>query len=333
MSGPSMHNYSPKTIASSGVSRAGDVLKRNRATLIGLCAIIVWGLMFGFVRRTSVAYGEFLGPALIYSLAAVIAFVGYRPSPWRELPRRYLLISGGIFVVYESVLAASIGLAASSEQTLEISLVNYLWPSMLVLMGAFASKYGWLDDHRDPARYPRHGVIRRVVPGVLVSTFGVLLAVGGNNGLDPAVMAQDIASNPVPFALSLLGALLWSTYSTFTGKLACGKDATAYFLAGVAVVMWAIFFANGAQAPQTAYAPESLFWLFGAGASIGVGYIFWGYGLQHGDIKKMGIGSYAAPLISVIFSVAILGVAIAPIFWVGTVCVVAGSLIDWRLRR
>ncbi len=333
MSAPSMHNYSAENTFDRKAADAKDVIKQNRATLIGLSAIVIWGLMFGFVRRTSVAFGECLGPALVYSLAAIIAFVGYRPSPVRELPRLYVLVSGGLFIAYESVLALSIGLATSSEQTLELSLVNYLWPSLLVLMGAFATKYGWLDDDCASSKYPRHRVVRYVLPGVAVATFGVLLAVGGNNGLDAGVMAQDIASNPIPFALTFAGACMWSIYSTFTGRLAEGKDATAYFLAGVAVFMWAMFFANGAEVPATAFSPDSLFWLVGAAASIGAGYIFWGYGLQHGDIKKMGIGSYAAPLISVIFSVLILGVKLVPIFWVGTVCVVAGSLINWRLSR
>ena len=86
-------------------------------------------------------------------------------------------------------------------------------------------------------RSPRRGIIRRVLPGVLVATVGVVVAVGGNNGLDFAAMSGDIAANPAPFALCLVGTCIWAVYSSFVGHWSKGADATAYFLGGVAVVM------------------------------------------------------------------------------------------------
>ena len=115
----------------------GDSTKR--ATAIGLCAIVLWSMMFGFVRLTTQFFGPALGSALIYSCAAVFTYIGYRPTPLRRLPLKYVLFSGGLFVFYETAITVSIGLAASSEQTLELSLVNFLWPTMLVLLSAFDS--------------------------------------------------------------------------------------------------------------------------------------------------------------------------------------------------
>ena len=115
----------------------GDSVKR--ATAIGLCAVVLWSMMFGFVRLTTQSFGPALGSALIYSCAAVFTYIGYRPTPLRRLPLKYVLFSGGLFVFYETAITISIGLAASSEQTLELSLVNYLWPTMLVLLSAFDS--------------------------------------------------------------------------------------------------------------------------------------------------------------------------------------------------
>jgi drug/metabolite transporter (DMT)-like permease len=375
--------------------------KRRRATVIGLLATVSWAMMFGFMRQTSVAFGEYLGPALVYTIAAAVVFVVYRPSPVRRMPLIYVLAGGGMFIAYEAAVAVSVGLASTSQQTLEVSLVNYLWPSLLVLVGALVVKFRLIDrrpgasstsvraggeaaaptaektvvakaladgeaceglsasaegsvakavavEDVDAAsavgeaaeaapklarRSPRRGIIRRVLPGVLVATVGVVVAVGGNNGLDFAAMSGDIAANPAPFALCLVGACIWAVYSSFVGHWSKGADATAYFLGGVAVVMWTIFALRGAPAPAAAPALPAFLSLVGAAASIGIGYAFWGYGMNHGNFTLISIGSYAAPLLSVIASVIILGVRLTPIFWIGTVCVVAGSFINWRMRR
>ena len=374
--------------------------KRRRATVIGLLATVSWAMMFGFMRQTSVAFGEYLGPALVYTIAAAVVFVVYRPSPVRRMPLIYVLAGGGMFIAYEAAVAVSVGLASTSQQTLEVSLVNYLWPSLLVLVGALVVKFRLIDrrpgasstsvrpdggadastaektvvakaladgearegssasaegsvakavavenvdaasaaevtanEPRSARRPPRRGIIRRVLPGVLVATVGVVVAVGGNNGLDFAAMSGDIAANPAPFALCLVGACIWAVYSSFVGHWSKGADATAYFLGGVAVVMWTIFALRGAPVPAAAPALPAFLSLVGAAASIGVGYAFWGYGMNHGNFSLISIGSYAAPLLSVIASVIILGVRLTPIFWVGTICVVAGSFINWRMRR
>lgn len=292
---------------------------RTKATAIGLLAIVMWSMMFGFVRLSTQAFGPSLGSALVYSLAAVLTYIGYRPSPLRRLPRKFVLISGGLFVFYESAITLSVGLAASSEQTLEISLVNYLWPTLLVLLSAF--------DAGSKAS------LVRSLPGAALATAGVVLAVGGNNGLDWGAVATDVASNPVPFALTLSAAIAWAVYSVYSARLSEGCDATAYFMVGVAVVMWAIFALRGAPMPESGVVPLDFGALFGAAGCIAAGYACWGYGMLHGDMAAMSIGSYAAPLLSVIASTIILGVVLAAPFWLGTVAVVAGSLLNWRMRR
>ena len=292
---------------------------RNKATLVGLFAIVLWSMMFGFVRLTTQSFGPSLGSALIYSIAALFTYIGYRPTPARKLPLKFVLFSGGLFVFYESAITISIGLAASSEQTVELSLVNYLWPTMLVLLAAL--------DSGSRASFVRS------LPGAVVATVGVVLAVGGNNGLDWAAVAADIASNPLPFALTFAAAAAWSVYSVYSARFSEGCDGTAFFMGGVAVAMWVIFLLNGAPAPAQGVDVAALLSLAGAAGCIAAGYACWGHGMLKGDMEKMSIGSYAAPLFSVIASTLILGVSLTPLFWCGTIAVVAGSLINWRMRR
>lgn len=75
----------------------GDSAKR--ATAVGLCAVVLWSMMFGFVRLTTQSFGPALGSALIYSCAAVFTYIGYRPTPLRRLSLKYVLFSGGFIRV------------------------------------------------------------------------------------------------------------------------------------------------------------------------------------------------------------------------------------------
>lgn len=107
-----------------------------QATMIGLMAILLWSLMTGLVRVVADAFGATLGSALIYTCGAVLLLVFRRPAPLRKYPRTYLIVGGLLFVFYESSISLSIGLASSAASSVEVSLVNYLWPTMMVLLAA-----------------------------------------------------------------------------------------------------------------------------------------------------------------------------------------------------
>ena len=214
------------------VRRMGE---SDRATMVGFLALVFWSMMFGFVRLTSQGFGVLLGGALIYMLGAISLFIVLRPSRPSAYSLKYFLVSGGLFVLYEAAISASIGLAASSTQTVELSMVNYLWPSLTVLLNSTAMR---------GARG-----FARALPGAAVATVGVMLAIGGDAGLDAGVVAADISSNPLPFALTLAAALAWASYSVVTPRITNGKDATPYFMIGVAAVFWVVFATSGAPVP------------------------------------------------------------------------------------
>lgn len=282
-------------------------------------ALVFWSMMFGFVRLTSQSFGAVLGAALIYTLGAMSLFIVLRPARISAYPKKYLLVSGAMFVFYEAAISLSIGLAASSTQTVEISMVNYFWPTFTVLLAALV---------RGGAKG-----IALAVPGALVATVGVMLSIGGDAGLDAAVIAADISSNPLPFFLTFCAAAAWAVYSVVTPKLARGKDATAYFMAGVAVAFWVIFLVNGAPIPQSAPNAESFLSLLGAMASIAAGYACWNHGILFGYMERMAVASYAAPFLSAVASSIILGLALPGLFWAGVACVVAGSVLSMLLKK
>ena len=294
--------------------RGGHVISA-RATTIGLMAILLWSVMAAAVRIVAEDFGATLGSALIYTVGGILLLVFRRPAPIREFPRQYLIVGGLLFVFYESSISLSLGLAPTAEASVEVSLVNYLWPTMMVLMSAAMS-------HRRRA-------VRAVLPGAVVATAGVMLAVGGNSGLDWQAAAGHIADNPLPYVLAFAGALAWSVYAVFTPSWSHGVDGTSVFFPCVAVALWIIHFASGQGWP--AEPPSLVAWLFVfiAAAAIGGGYACWGYGILHGSMERLAIASYATPVLSTGASAVLLGLALSLPFWCGALLVAAGSVLNY----
>ncbi len=299
-------------------SHSGGHVVSARATTIGLMAILLWSFMAGTVRIVSENFGATLGSALIYTVGGILLLMFRRPAPIREFPKKYLIIGGLLFVFYESSISLSLGLASTDASSVEVSLVNYLWPTMMVLLSAGVS-------HR------KHAVVK-VLPGAIVATAGVVLAVGGNSGLDWHAAVQHIAADPLPYALAFVGALAWSVYAVFTPAMSHGVDGTSLFFPCVAVALWIIHFASGQGWP--AEPPSLVAWLFVliAAAAIGGGYACWGYGILHGSMERLAIASYATPVLSTGASAVLLGLALSLPFWCGALLVAAGSMLNYLVR-
>lgn len=290
----------------------------HSGTVIGLLAIVLWGFMAGLVRLVSESFGATLGSALIYTVGGILLLVVRKPTPIRRAPRKYLIICGIMFVAYEASISLSIGLASTAAQSVEVSLVNYLWPTLLVLMTAAVSH--------------KRGAVWKALPGAIVAAIGVAMAVGGES-LNVHEALRNISSNPLPYALAFAGAFIWAIYATVTPKMSDGYDGTTIFFCCVAVVLWLIHFTSGEGLPATAPGIGGYVALAACAASIAGGYACWGYGMLHGSMETLAIGSYATPLFSTASSTVLLGVALGASFWIGVALVVGGTLVNVWLGK
>ncbi|NEG89485.1 drug/metabolite transporter permease [Bifidobacterium aerophilum] len=311
---------------------AGHVVSSG-ATTVGLCAILLWSMMTGLVRVVADSFGATLGSTLIYTTGVILLMIFHRPAPLREYPRKYLLFGGLLFVFYESSISLSVGLASTAASSVEVSLVNYLWPTMMVLLTAAVfptvRRRGGTTADDGGAHPSRLRSVLRVLPGAIVATAGVVLAVGGNSGLDWGLAAQHIASNPLPYLLAFCGASAWSVYAVFTPAMADGKDGTSVFFPFVAAALWVIHFTSGEGWPTTPPSIWGYLAVLGAAASIAGGYACWGHGILHGSMRTLAMASYAAPVLSTAASAVLLGLALSLPFWCGALLVAAGSILNW----
>ncbi|MCD7897017.1 MAG: aromatic amino acid DMT transporter YddG, partial [Planctomycetaceae bacterium] len=184
-------------------------MNSKKATLIGLISVLLWSANIGCIRLVTEALGPVGGLALMHSVSAVLLYLSFGFPKLSEIPRTYLIFASLLFCVYELCFSLSLGLAATARQTMEVGMVNYLWPSITITMAIVfnGQKANWL-----------------VVPGMALAFIGVCLVVGGDEGLNFGLMWENIQSNPASYVMALAGAFFWSTYCTITSRMARGKN-------------------------------------------------------------------------------------------------------------
>lgn len=269
----------------------------GRATAIGLMAVVLWSAMVALVRTVTETFGATLGAALIYSVAAVILWIVRRPASLRKAPRRYLLLGGLLFVAYEISFSLALGMASDASQAIEVSVLNYLWPTFTVVLSVIvnrAQRAGWT-----------------LIPGVILAMMGIVWVVAGDMGFDAHRVLENIASNPLPYLLAFGGAVIWAIYSVFTPRFSRGYDGIAPFFAATAVGLWVIYAVMDRSVPEVVAAGDGLSVLVAAVVIAG-GYACWNIGILGGNVTIMATASYATPVFSSAIASLLLGQLFPP---------------------
>ncbi|AOB29648.1 hypothetical protein AKI39_01580 [Bordetella sp. H567] len=291
-------------------------MTRNRATLIGLTAVVLWSTIVALIRGVAEAMGPAGGAAMIYTVGFILlcTTMGF-PRP-RAFPRAYLYVGGVLFVAYELCLALSLGYATSSRQAIEVSLVNYLWPSLTILFAVVFNK---------------HKASALIIPGVLLAFIGVWWAQGGAQGLGLAGTLANVRGNPLSYGLAFAGALIWAAYCTATARMANGKNGATLFFGLTALAFWIKYLGGADTAMHLDVSVAVQIAL--AGAAMGFGYAAWNVGILHGNIAVLAVASYFIPLFSSALAAVMLSAPLAAGYWNGAGMVCVGSLLCWRATR
>jgi drug/metabolite transporter (DMT)-like permease len=169
---------------------------QRTATTLGVLSILFWSSTVGLVRSLSNQLGPLTAAAAIYLLGGIISCTyllisGRRRRAFLALPRKYLLGCGSLFVLYMFCLYLAIGLAADDLQCLEIGLINYLWPGMVMalsvpILGRRARAWLW--------------------PGILIALAGIALAMTQKGDYRLAGLGSRLAASWPAYALALVAA-------------------------------------------------------------------------------------------------------------------------------
>ncbi len=248
-------------------------MTRNRATIIGSTAILMWALL-AFLTIRSEPVPPFLLSALSFGVGGMIGLVWtartglavLRTVSWKV----YAFGTAGLFG-YHFLYFTAFRIAPAAET----GLIAYLWPLFIVLFS------GLLPGER---LLPRH------VVGALIAFAGAALIVLGRGG--------EGAASPLGLVLAFGCALTWAAYSILSRRLGNvpTESVTVFCLATAALSLLAHLALEPTLWPTEAKGWISVF-LLGLGP-VGAAFFTWDIGMKKGDIQLLGVASYAAPLLS-----------------------------------
>ncbi|HEV2629788.1 MAG TPA: EamA family transporter [Pseudolabrys sp.] len=250
-----------------------------RATLIGFSAILMWSLLAVLTVLTgqvppfqllamTFAVGGVFGVARVAQQGALGALC----QPLQV----WALGVGGLFG-YHALYFTALRLAPPAEA----GLLNYFWPLLIVLFS------GLLPGERLPLKS---------VAGALLGFAGTIVLFLGK-GL---TLALDHTAG---YAAAVCAAFVWAGYSVLSRRLANVPTAT---VAGFCIAT-AVLAALAHMLTETTVWPQDVTqWLavvlLGVGP-VGIAFYVWDIGVKRGDIRLLGVASYAAPILSTAFLV------------------------------
>ncbi len=273
------------------------------ATLLALLSILVWSSLAILNSRVN-ALPPFLAVGVALCVGALVGLP--RAREWRVPPLTLAVGVGGIFG-YHALLFAAFRIAPA----VEVNLINYLWPLLIVLLSP-----AFLRGFR---LGPRH------VAGALLGLAGAALIVSGGK------LRPDAASLP-GYLLAAAAALAWASYSLLTKRLPpFPTGAVGGFCLISGLLSLGVYFMGGGGAPGTQAPPlQALDWLFlvllGLGPMGGAFYA-WDAALKRGDPRVIGALSYLTPLLSTLNLVLLGGKRLSPVAGLAMALIVAGAVL------
>lgn len=288
------------------------------ATLAGIAAILLWSTTVALGRSVTEQFGPELGGAMVHLVASallvpvVLLNSRLKPSSGR-LSGRYIIGCGVPFVVNLVTLFLALGGAHNRAQTVEVGLVNYLWPAFTVLLSL------WLLGNRADWG---------IVPGTLLAVVGVTLVLTGGRGLTWASVRGNLAENPSVYWLALAAAVSWGFYSNLSRRWGSGDSTRATLIFNLATGL-AFLLLRIRSGSVFALQPPSLNVLL-MGLSTAAAYSLWDMSMRDGDATLVVAASYLTPFLSTLVSGLFLRVALTPALWIGCGLIIVGSLWSWR---
>ena len=277
---------------------------KNSATAIGLCAIALWSTLALLTAATE-GIPPFQLMMMTFAIAALVGLISwmFRPGAWKALLQPWpvwLLGVGGLFG-YHAVYFAALRLAPPAEA----GLIAYLWPLLIVIFSALLPGERLRVFH---------------IFGALLGFAGVVALALGRGGV--SVSAASIPGYLLAFAC----AFIWSGYSVLSRFFATAPtDSVVGFclVTAILAVPFHIAFETTVIPTQTSL------WLavFGLGLGpVGLAFYAWDRGVKQGDIRLLGVVSYATPILSTSILVIAGYAGATPSLGIACLLIVVGAL-------
>ena len=258
------------------MASAPSAASTSRATAVGSVAIVLWASLALMATGTRA-----LPPFQTVAIAFALAFL-FSLSKWlvrredigghlRQPGAVWLVGVGGLFGYHFFYFQAF-----KAAPAVEVNLINYLWPLLIVLFSAMlpGERLRWWH-----------------VAGAVLGLIGTLLLVteGGRFSFR--------AEYTLGYASALACAVTWSAYSVISRRFGAVPTDTVGGFCGATAVLAALchLLFERTVAPSTG---EWLVLLLMGAGPMGLAFFVWDVGMKRGNIKALGGLSYSAPLLS-----------------------------------
>ncbi|HRO11040.1 EamA family transporter [Amaricoccus sp.] len=253
-------------------------MPRRGATLIGFVAIVTWAFL-ALLSTLAGAIPPFQLAAMTFLVGGLTGAASWllRPGAIRSLRQPWPVWALGTagLCIYHCLYFFAI----QAAPPVEVSLIAYLWPLLIVLFAAL------LPGERLGAHHLA-GAVMGLAGAVLIITEGGRVGLAG--GIRPG------------HGLALAAAFVWAGYSVLSRRFGhVPTDVVAAYCLITAAATFLLHLAFETTAwPQTAtqWTAVALLGLL----PLGLAFYAWDHGIKHGDIMVLGAVSYAAPPLSVL---------------------------------
>jgi drug/metabolite transporter (DMT)-like permease len=289
----------------------------THATLLGVIACVVWSSAVLIMSVLANRFGMLRAAGLELLLGGLIllitAFVrGDISSILRHSTRCYF-VCGSMWIANLTLAWTAFATAKTSGQLLVTGLINYLWPSLTLLLAIpiLGKKSTWW-----------------LAPGLLAVTVGIAF---GKIATTPDVTLSALLTdfNALSYLCAALDALAWAFYSNFSRKLSNpdGSSPIALYMTTAGVLILGASFIAG---PDLNPSRGSWLLLFSWSAVAALSYLFWDIGMRRGNVVTISTTSMLIPLLSTIITAIFSGHGISLSIVISGALVVLGS---WICKR
>jgi drug/metabolite transporter (DMT)-like permease len=286
-------------------------------TFVGIFSVLVWGFSLPLVRLVKEQIGILGWPAITFTAMGVLGFLSHiirkQPFPGKAVFRNPYFYARWFFFVVNLICVWSALALVSKPFLAFVILLNYLWPTFIILCSIGLSSVT---------------VSRRIV-----FTAGTLIVIGAIavEVLTPDILTKNLFAEPhdlAAYGLAIVGAFCWGMYSALSKRMGQVKGS------GLIIPIFQITVGLGTL--PLSLMPGVTAWNHMTYALAGIlvawcafnflAYVIWDYGTHHGNVVLLSLFADFTPWLSLIASHFILDIDIGQKTVLSAVCLVIGAI-------
>lgn len=290
-----------------------------RHTAGGMLAAVLWSTTVAAGRRLTEVFGGMSTVALVHAAAAVFSLLYLAVSPAARQSvirgsKRYLVGCGALFILYVLLFYRVLALASSREQVLVVGIINYLWPSLSLLLSV--------------PLLGRRTSLPALLAANLVAVLGVALALLAGSDITARGFTVILAGGWQAYLPAFGAALCWGLYNNLSRRWggADGSGAVPVFIIVTALLMSPrLYQIHG----DISFEPESVTLLaFVALFPTFLAYFLWDQAERKGHHSTVNAMAYGIPVASTLITSLYLHLKVPALTWLGCVMVIAGAALS-----